>query len=83
MIALGTTVRDRVTGFTGLAVAKVEYLNGCVQICVKAPLDKDGKMVDGEYIDISQLEVVDEGIRIEAKVTGGSMRDAPSEKYNG
>ena len=76
-ITLGNKVRDKVTGFTGIATAKVEYINKCVQFCVKPPVGKDGKMVDGEYIDIEQLEVVSKGKSINAKATGGPQRDCP------
>jgi len=34
-IALGTTVKDPITGLSGTAVARIEYLNGCVRIEVQ------------------------------------------------
>ena len=55
-IKLGDLVIDKVTGFVGTVVAKAEYLNGCIQYGVKPKVDKDGKMVDVEYIDVDQLE---------------------------
>jgi hypothetical protein len=80
-IKLGNQVKDIVTGFVGIAVSKVEYLNGCVQYCVKPP-SKDGAMPDGQYIDIQQLELVGDGIAVQRKETGGVMSDAPN-KRNG
>lgn len=56
MIELGQKVRDRVTGFEGITTARVQYLNGCVQFCVK-PRALDGKMLEGEYIDDSNLRL--------------------------
>lgn len=41
-IVLGQTYRDRVSGWTGVAVARHEYLNGCVRYELAAS-DKDGK----------------------------------------
>lgn len=76
MIKLGNKVRDIVSGYEGIAVSKVEYLNGCVQYCVKAPV-KDNVMTEGSYIDIQQLEVVGEGIAVVRKETGGMMPDTP------
>jgi hypothetical protein len=68
---LGQRVKDRVTGFTGIATNRLEYLNGCIQYCVK-PQHKEGeKIPDGEYIDQQQLELVDEGITVKSKKTGG------------
>ena len=78
MINLGDKVRDKVTGFEGIAVAKVEYINKCIQYCVKPKVDKDGKMPEGEYIDIDQLDVVSpESVKVETKPTGGQQSDRP------
>jgi len=82
-IALGARVRDTVTGFTGVATARVEYLNGCIQYCVKPVVGDDGKMPDGEYLDIGQLEVVDGGVSVPRRDTGGPMSDTPSATYRG
>jgi hypothetical protein len=84
MITLGQKVRDIVTGFTGIAIARVEYLNGCVQFCVKPPVDKDGKMESGEYIDDSQLELVDGEIQstlLTKNSDGGPSSDSPPDRY--
>lgn len=76
-IVLGNQVKDIVTGFEGIAVTRVEYLNGCVQYCVKGKMGKDGKVPEGEYIDQQQLIVTGAGISIKQKDTGGVMPDAP------
>lgn len=82
-IELGWQVRDLVTGFTGIAVARVEYLNGCVQYCVKPQAGEDGKMPEGEYIDAGQLEIVGPGVSVQRRETGGPMRDTPPTRYRG
>jgi len=64
MILLGSKVKDKVTGFEGIAVSRVEYLNGCIQYGIKARyIEKDmqGKMPKVEYIDEMQLEALDAG----------------------
>lgn len=76
-IKLGNKVRDKVTGYEGVATARVEYLNGCVQFCVKPRVGSDGKMPDHEYIDVQQLEVVSQGDTITPSKTGGPQRDCP------
>jgi len=76
-IRLGSIVQDRVTGYSGIATARVEYLNGCVQYCVKPRVKGDMKMPDSEYIDVGQLKVVNKGISIESSETGGPQRDCP------
>ena len=82
MIKLGQKVRDKVTGFEGIATAKVIYLNGCVQFCVK-PKAVDGKMREGEYIDDGQLEVMGNGVTIKNEPNGGPMPDTPATRYGG
>ncbi len=94
MIELGQKVKDRITGYEGIAIARLEYINGCIQYCVKPnKLDEKGKIIEGEYIDVGQLEIVGDGISLSAKdwgapninekVNGGIMSDKPSEKYSG
>lgn len=77
-IQLGNRVTDIVTGFTGIASSKIEYLNGCVLFGVKPKVEKDGKMPEIYYIDVQQLEFVDEGVSIKKIDTGGDMDDAPN-----
>lgn len=76
-IELGQEVRDVVTGFAGIAVSRLEFLNGCVQYCVKPKAGDDGKMPEGEWIDIQQLEVVSRGIRVPQRASGGPVPNAP------
>ena len=93
MIELGQRVRDRITGFEGIATSRVEYLTGCVQYCVKPDkLDEKGKMIEGEYIDMGQLEILGAGISLSEEkwgipmpgkeVNGGIMADTPNEKHH-
>lgn len=84
MINLGDKVKDKVTGFTGVAVSKVEYLNGCIQFCVTPKIkSKENKMPDGVYIDQQQLEVVGKKTVVKRKKTGGVMSNTPSASYRG
>jgi hypothetical protein len=83
MIKLGQKVKDKVTGFTGIATSKVEYLNGCVQFCVKPEMVKPGEMPEGVYLDDMQLEVIGDGVAIPTEPDGGPMPDTPAEHYAG
>lgn len=77
-IKLGDKVRCKVTGFKGVATARVEYINGCVQYAI-TPKSKDGVYPDSTYLDEKQIEAGD-GDRVELKTeaTGGPQRNAPS-----
>lgn len=82
-IQIGQEVEDIVTGFKGIAGARVEYLNGCIQFYVKGRVQEPGKMPEGEYIDESQLKIIGNGVFKPAKIkpsirgTGGSNSKAP------
>lgn len=82
MIVLGNIVRDSVTGFKGTAVARIEYINGCIQFCV-LPTVVDNKMPEGVYIDYQRLEFVETGVALPSSDTGGAMHDTPSSSYRG
>ncbi len=76
-IKLGTKVRDKITGFEGIAYSRVEYLNGCIQYGVKPKVGDNNKMPDSEYIDESQLEIIEEEKLSSKKTVGGIMKDRP------
>lgn len=75
-IKLGSKVEDLVSGFQGIATAKIEYINGCQQICI-AGKSIDNKPGENLYVDIQQIKIIDEGINIEKKPTGGPQTYQP------
>ena len=58
-IPLGTIVRCRVTGFTGVAENRATFMYGCDRYCVQPQVDKDGKLPDSIMVDEPQLEIVE------------------------
>ena len=73
-LKLGDEVRDTVTGFRGIAIAKTEYLHGCARIAVQPRVDKDGKVPDSCTFDEPQLELIEKQ-RVDdgEKQTGGPV----------
>lgn len=55
MITLGKEVKDTISGFKGVAVARTVWLNDCVRIGVQPKVDKDGKYIEEVWIDEGQL----------------------------
>ena len=56
MVKLGKKVTDKITGFTGIAIARCEYLNGCISIEVRPDrLQSDGSMFSTKWVDEQQL----------------------------
>ncbi len=82
MIKLGVQARDKITGMEGIITARCEYLNGCIQYCIRPKLASDGKLQDGYYFDEAQIEVIGEGLNIPQRQTGGPPMGAPTE-YKG
>jgi len=82
MVKLGDKVKDTVTGFEGIATAKITFLNGCVQFHVRPKMAKPkknetSKYPDGQYIDVEQLEVIGSCKKIKPEPSGGGIRKYP------
>ena len=80
-IKLGDEVRDRITGFEGMAVQRSEYLNGCVQFEVQPKADEKGELPDSAFVDEQQLEIIKEnGEEEEEEKAGGGIRNHPKKR---
>ena len=55
-VNLGDRVRDRVSGFTGVVIARTEWLYGCTRFGVQAEELKDGKPIEAEWFDERSLD---------------------------
>ncbi|KKK63622.1 hypothetical protein LCGC14_2992430 [marine sediment metagenome] len=76
---LGTTLRDKVTGFEGVVMVRAEYFTGCVHYGLQTRELKDGRITDWEWIDGSRLILVDGLTQItkEGKPTSGPHPNGP------
>jgi hypothetical protein len=59
MIELGTKVKDLITGFTGVAVARTEWLYGCARIVVESCDLKDGVPISPQWFDEQRVEEIE------------------------
>lgn len=75
-VKLGKEYRDKISGFVGVAVARTEWINGCVRVTLSPKLDKDGKWQDNVCLDVEQLEPTGNEIVIASSSTGGD-RETP------
>ena len=58
-IPLGARVKDTITGYAGIAVARSEWLTGCVRIGVdKDKMDNNGKIFETLWIDEARLVIL-------------------------
>jgi len=74
MIRIGDKVKDTITGLEGMAVAKIIYMNGCIQYEIQPKGLKDGKIIKSAWIDEGQLIVKKEARKKGDKeeIPGGS-----------
>ncbi len=71
---LGRKGKDVITGFEGTIMAACDYLTGCRQILLVAPLDKDGKRRDGEWFDENRIVVSGERVQLADEATPRPLR---------
>ena len=81
MVKLGQTVKDLVSGFKGVVIARTEWLNGCTRICVQPKVNEKGELPDAKDFDEPQLRAM----RIVAVPrgpidTGGPTSHSPVQK---
>ena len=80
-IKLGYLVKDLVTGFTGIATSRTEYLYGCVHIGITSRgLDKDGVPVGAMNFDEQRVILVDKRgpvVSPDSKATSGGPVPGP------
>jgi hypothetical protein len=58
IIELGDQVKDKVTGFTGIAVGEIRWIYGCKRYVVQPKATKDGKLEEGHNFDEPSLEII-------------------------
>lgn len=78
MIQLRDTVKDSITGFTGIVISRCEWINGCVRIGVQSPKLKDGVPTEPQHFDEPQLILVKRAEAEKVKPRGGPRKDIRS-----
>lgn len=81
MRMLGMKVRDRVTGFQGVAVSYVQYLTGCNQYGVTPPVGADGKYPACEYFDEQRLETTSDEVLVLDNSQAPGFGAPPTRRY--
>ena len=82
-VQLGDLAKDTVSGFSGVCVARTEWLNGCWRMTLQPKaVDKDGKPCEAQTFDDFQLEVVEPKKQpVGSKETGGPRDTPPRAAY--
>ena len=57
-MTLGDQVKDVVSGFSGIAMCRHIYMQGCNRISVQPKVDRDGKLPEAQTFDEPQLVII-------------------------
>ena len=60
-VNLGDTAHDRMSGFKGIVMGRIEYLTGCNQIFILPQSDKENEFKEGHWFDVERVEVDEVG----------------------
>lgn len=63
-IPLGSVVRDKVSGFTGVAENRAAFMYGCDRYCIQPLVGEDGKLPESAMFDEPQLEILKDQKRV-------------------
>ena len=76
---LNNHVEDKVTGFSGIILARSEYSTGCLQYGVTpTDLNKDGDLKEWQWFDESRLKEINKKTIQGLKSKGGPAPKAPT-----
>ena len=55
---LGSELKDKITGFQGVATGMSTYITGCDVYLIQPPVNKEGNHVEGRWLDVGRLELI-------------------------
>lgn len=81
MIQLGNEVKDTISGLTGIATGRAEYLFGCARVLVEPMACREGKPCEGQWLDEQRIVTTKKrSIKVSPEsyaTSGGPQMDAP------
>jgi hypothetical protein len=76
MIVLGKEYTDSITGFKGVAMARTEFLTGCVHVLLQPKALKNGAIQAAEWFDEQRVDP-------KSKVKTGGPGEHPPARSHG
>lgn len=80
MITLGKKVRDKISDFKGIAVARTVWLSGCIRIAIQPKVKRTGEWIQEEWFDEDYVQYISEDekeIKQRPPRLGGSRERPP------
>jgi len=77
-LELGSKVKDIISGYKGIIVARSEWVTGCKRYGVQAEACKDSKPIDEQWFDEVRLELMSlpKKIKVSTQPTGGPQKES-------
>ena len=60
-LKMGDKGRDKLTGLVGIVTGRSEYLFGCRHLLLQPAETKDGKPIEGTWMDEDRVELLEAG----------------------
>jgi heat shock protein HspQ len=77
----GDKVKDKYSSYNGFVTSFFTYLNGCVRIGVQSSALHEGKPIDELWMPYTQLELVEETVKVvSSPPTGGPIKTPSFQK---
>jgi len=79
---MGETVKDTISGYTGIVVAITHYMTQCTHLSLQGPMKKDGSVPDWENFDETRCKMMKKApvVKLAPPLTEGSVRGGPAPK---
>jgi hypothetical protein len=78
-IELGDRVKDKISGFEGVATGIADYISGCRQIAVSPKVSADNKLEDGRWFDDDRLDVMEkQAVTLKDRKRDGGPQSNPA-----
>jgi len=78
MVILGKKYKDNISGFSGIATGRTEYLYGCVRVLIESDkLSKDGEPYSEFWFDEQRLTFVKSKTKAKTAGNSGGPRTNP------
>ena len=82
-IELGDRVKEKITGYTGIAICVAQWLNGCIRIVVQPEKLKAGDRQEDQNFDVGALDIVKKGVFAPVTLTNVPAPKVPAEHTTG
>lgn len=76
---LGTTLKDELSGFTGVVTGRADYLTGCNTYCLLPKIKESGEYPDSKWLDEGRLgQTSSDIVKLEETEKPGGGPNPPS-----